>query len=536
MALRKLGGGQTCCVPGCDNNTLRDRHVSFHKFPKDEKLKKEWIRRINRQGHDGRFALWKPSEHHRICGAHFNASGRKSYMDRLPSIFPHRVYSERCPPVETAAAKRTKRLPANASVPLPCIQDELVICSTVEISLPGQRNDPVCLTPPTSCSPLPAAFEEQGFYCADHMYSVGPQENATTTIRKKMDVLLELCTRLQDENANLKAENSAVKAENSALKAELCELKIEMLKNKATSNKENVSMADFLSADEERLQFYTGFCSHERLVTFIELVESKYKPIKSNGGRPPALSMREQIIVVLCRLRVGLLEQDLSYRFGVSVSTISAMCVYWVNFLHEMFVQIPIWPARRTIDMFMPESFRTWDSSTRVVVDCTEIFIEMPSDYNTQSETYSLYKGHNTAKGLIGITPNGFVSFVSNLAPGWLSDKEITKHSGLYKLLEQGDSVMADRGFLIEDDLRELGVKLNRPPMLNGRRQLTVAEETRTRQIANLRIHVERVIREVKNFRILRYVFPNVMADKLNQIWKICCYLNNFTHEPLLNR
>lgn len=115
----------------------------------------------------------------------------------------------------------------------------------------------------------------------------------------------------------------------------------------------------------------------------------------------------------------------------------------------------------------------------------------MPSNYNTQSQTYSLYKGHNTAKGLIGIAPNGFVSFMSNPAGTGQSVRQRDyKAQRLDKLLEKGDSVMADRGFLIEDDLRELGVKLNRPPMLKGQRQLTVAEETRTRQIANLRIHV----------------------------------------------
>ncbi|XP_077523639.1 uncharacterized protein LOC144134651 [Amblyomma americanum] len=184
----------------------------------------------------------------------------------------------------------------------------------------------------------------------------------------------------------------------------------------------------------------------------------------------------------------------------------------------------------------MPDNFKELYPSTRIVLDCTEIFIENPSDYKTQSDTFSSYKGHNTAKGLIGITPNGFVSFVFNLAPGRLSDREITRHSGLYELLEEGDSVMADRGFLIEDDLRQLGVKLNMPPMLNGRTQLSLADELATRQIASLRIHVERVIRELKNFRILRAVFPNVMAEKLNKIWKICCYLNNFMHEPILNR
>lgn len=78
--------------------------------------------------------------------------------------------------------------------------------------------------------------------------------------------------------------------------------------------------------------------------------------------------------------------------------------------------------------------------------------------YNTHSKTCSLYKVHKTAKGLTGITTKGFVSLVPNMAMGRLSDEKI-KHCGLYKLLQQEDSVMAEREFLIEDDLRELGAK-----------------------------------------------------------------------------
>lgn len=137
---------------------------------------------------------------------------------------------------------------------------------------------------------------------------------------------------------------------------------------------------------------------------------------------------------------------------------------------------------------------------------------------------------------MVGITPNGFVSFVSDLAPGRVSDKQLTFESGLLEKLEDGDSVMADRGFLIEDMLASKGVRLNIPPFLNGLPQLSEEDEAITRQIANLRIHVERVISGIKTFRILKSVFPNSMHDKLNQVWKICCLLNNFTREPLLNR
>ncbi|XP_075554631.1 uncharacterized protein LOC142587470 [Dermacentor variabilis] len=132
-AKENRGGGQTCSVPGCSNNTRKDENISFHGFPKDNKLKQEWVRRINRQGSEGRFTLWKPSKHHKICGAHFNTSGRKGYTDRLPTIFPHRVYAERTPAVVTGAGKRRRIKRVVAMLQEAYIQDELCICGTVDV-------------------------------------------------------------------------------------------------------------------------------------------------------------------------------------------------------------------------------------------------------------------------------------------------------------------------------------------------------------------------------------------------------------------
>ena len=90
--------------------------------------------------------------------------------------------------------------------------------------------------------------------------------------------------------------------------------------------------------------------------------------------------------------------------------------------------------------------------------------------------TFSSYKNHNTFKALVGISPDGVITFVSWLYPGCISDKELTRKSGILDLLEEGDSVMADRGFDIEKDLILLGVKLNIPPFLRGKTQLTEKE------------------------------------------------------------
>ena len=68
-----------------------------------------------------------------------------------------------------------------------------------------------------------------------------------------------------------------------------------------------------------------------------------------------------------------------------------------------------------------------------------------------QSELYSEYKSHNTLKGLFGISPNVWVTFLSSLYRGSISEREIVEENHFVDLLEQGDLIMADRGFGIQD-------------------------------------------------------------------------------------
>jgi hypothetical protein len=75
--------------------------------------------------------------------------------------------------------------------------------------------------------------------------------------------------------------------------------------------------------------------------------------------------------------------------------------------------------------------------------------VQKPRLPSSQRITYSSYKHHNTFKCLVGITPRGSFSIMSNLFTGSISDKKIVQQSGFLEKLEYGDDIMADRGFLI---------------------------------------------------------------------------------------
>ena len=128
----------------------------------------------------------------------------------------------------------------------------------------------------------------------------------------------------------------------------------------------------------------------------------------------------------------------------------------------------------------------------------------------------------------MGISPGGVITYVSELWGGRVSDKAITQKCGLLDLLESGDNVMADRGFDIADVLEEKGITLNIPPFLGRREQLTSREVEETRRIASLRIHVERAIGRVKNYRLLQTVLPIAFANVASDIVIVCAYLTNF--------
>ena len=121
----------------------------------------------------------------------------------------------------------------------------------------------------------------------------------------------------------------------------------------------------------------------------------------------------------------------------------------------------------------MLESFREKFNKTVVIIVCTEIFIERASNVLVRSQTYKL---HNTLKYLIGITPQGTTSFVSNAWGGRVSDKAITQECGILLKLLPDDEVLSDRGFTIYDLVGQYQAHAKLPAFTKGKAQFEAKE------------------------------------------------------------
>lgn len=341
-------------------------------------------------------------------------------------------------------------------------------------------------------------------------------------------------------------EIQSLQAENHSLQEQLCVLKegigkltkdLEDLERKNQSLEERAKRCfgvDLLEGDDGKTRYYTGLATYASFETVFKHTSTKVKRKKTKLGG------RDELLLTLVKLRLNLGMEDLSHRFGVSVSLVNTVFHVWLDALYMTLGGLVRWPE--TDRMELPECFRNpMFSKTKCIIDCTEVFIERPSSLKARAQTYSNYKRHNTVKVLIGISPSGCVTFLSKCWGGRASDRKITEESGLLNKLVPGDVVMADRGFTMVEDFALRGAKLIMPAFTKGKRQLSAKEVEESRLMSRARIHVERVIGRTKDFKILNHTLPiSLFKGKDNGDFSTCeklisvvCGIVN-TNPPLL--
>ncbi len=281
------------------------------------------------------------------------------------------------------------------------------------------------------------------------------------------------------------------------------------------------------ASNPKGLHYYTGLESYERFC-FVLWTLGPEMPLKYHGGAVPPLSWEDQFFLTLIKLRLHKPNLELSEQFNISMSMVMNVFLTWINFMYVTWSEIPWWPTSDLIRFFAPSDFRQKFPDTRVIIDGTECPVAKPKQPLLQQATFSTYKNRNTSKVLVGCSPGGLITFCSNAYGGSASDRQIVERSALMTLCDPGDSIMADKGFNVQDLFVPRKVSINIPSFFKKKNRMSGQMIMNDRKIASKRVHIERIIGLAKTYKILREPMNNSESNLATEIISVCFYLCNF--------
>ncbi|XP_042146896.1 uncharacterized protein LOC115332568 [Ixodes scapularis] len=272
--------------------------------------------------------------------------------------------------------------------------------------------------------------------------------------------------------------------------------------------------------------FWTGVCEASTQVAY--LAHKRPTTADVRGERYLDLGMESKLLLFLVKMKHGLTFSALGVLFGIHRTSASRIFYTILDVLYVSTQGWIQWFSRDVVHASMPASFRSKYPNCRVIVDCSEVRIEKPSKVSDRVNCWSNYKSDFTLKFLVGITPSGYITFISDVYGGRASDTYIIANSRLVNLLEPGDMVMADKGFPhVKCDLESKDVTLVMPPFARANEQFTEAEMKETYKVASHRIHVERCIQRIKSFAILNQRLTPELKCHIDKILHVCSMLAN---------
>ena len=344
--------------------------------------------------------------------------------------------------------------------------------------------------------------------------------------------LLEL-QDCEDRDADCDDDGISTQTELTGNTVQAMQEEIQRLLSENIALKEKLSRVNydenFFKVSNENVRYYTGLPDFATLQVLFAYIEE-------NLDDANAINKFQQLVLCLIKLRLNAAHMDLGKKFGVTSSTSSRIFLNVLDVLYARLEPLVYWPDREQLRESMPMSFRVhFKDKVAVVVDCFEVFIDRPSNLAARAQTWSQYKSNNTVKFLIGIAPQGAISFISKGWGGRTTDKHVMEQCGILNKLLPGDIVLADRGFDIADSVAVMGAELKIPSFTRGKSQLSATEVESTRRIANVRIHVERVISSLKQkYSVLQSTLPvdylmtvNNNPTTIDKIALVCSALTN---------
>ncbi|XP_055012317.1 uncharacterized protein LOC129409755 isoform X2 [Boleophthalmus pectinirostris] len=513
----------SCCVLGCENwrNNTCDSKLKFYRIPADtpsQKTRRQlWLNAIRRSN-------WTETivNNAHVCSAHFisgEASLDAESPDFVPSVFPHKqqnsIPSEK---MERPARKKkkehrkmlqkstNKEITKEDILELRLIAPDAVVLTSIEKSDTDTASEcDKVEDPPEPPEPPTAAHDpalEQQRTAADLKESCGPSM-ANETLKKKEDKVLVPKSSFKDiitgKNINyqdLKMQHSVLYQAYTKLLAEAQQLRTdnEKLRNSLQSDFSKLSYR-FLKWDAKQIRFLTGLPS----VAFDWLLSRiEYNVIRVH----PEFKAEDHLLIVLMKLKMGLCDDDLGYRFRMSGEIITAICQTWIPTLAVLLSPLIEWQSDDVIHKSKPDIFKTKFRKCCCFLDCVEFAVATPKGATKH------------VKYFVSTTPAGAISF---LAPGFnrsVSEQQALKMSGFFELFKTPSQILASRTFAIKEELAKIRVTLHTPA-----RGFTADSAVWS--------HVNVVLGWWKDFGIFQTAVPASYEEMMNDVVMACAALTN---------
>ncbi|XP_068428802.1 uncharacterized protein [Clinocottus analis] len=422
----------TCVVSGCRNRRTPGTTLSFYRFPRDPERKQRWIAAVNREG-------WVPNDGSRLCSTHF-ISGKQvknpRSLDYVPSVFTSAPSS---PEMKEPGAPEVADVPDKQEARVEAANALLFLQGQGRAAVGGRGQE----ERPVEAEP---AAEDSA---SSSLSSDEDDDNVDDDDDKDEESMSDSKKGRFAHTVNFDDVLQALKKENRTLRE--------------SADKTSLS-ENSLKNDAEKVKFYTGLPNFFVLETVMWLLAPHM-----DGMRAAKLSKFQQLLLTLMRLRLDLRNQDLAYRFGVKVGTVTRTVHQMVNIMSSTLVPTAVfWPSRAELRKNLPAALRASHPDCVVIVDCFKVPFEEPASSRGREQQLRHHKGAgpslqgaapspNALKYLIGVAPQGVVTFVSRGVLGDVSDKTLAEGCGLLCKLLPGDVVLASRQLDIDDAVAARG-------------------------------------------------------------------------------
>ena len=177
------------------------------------------------------------------------------------------------------------------------------------------------------------------------------------------------------------------------LKVEINDLKTEL----------NQSQFEKLITSDKNCLFYTNIDKialvdllHDKIAPLIRRRSGtsdtrehrQFKSTPKKFGPDTKLSSKDEFLLTLMKLRLGILTADLTHQFGISGGLCTQIFYSWIRGMSEYLKSFIYMPDIETVLATSPKSYKSFNNLIGII-DCSEIFIETPKNLELQSATLS---------------------------------------------------------------------------------------------------------------------------------------------------